>query len=131
MYKVLVDVIHGNKWINDFMHAADTFEESKILGNHSYMEVEVEDDCNIFTLAEELASLYTKSGEVVSFVGLDKIDGKPIYYGTHYFKPGLQTISNGKQWGMACEMITKLGYKVETNERRIITKINSGYEGSN
>lgn len=130
MYKVLVDVIHGNKWINDFMHTTDTFEKGRILGNHSYIEVEVEDDCNVFTLADEIASMYTKLGEVVSFVGLNKIDGKHITYGTHYFKPNLQTISNGKQWGMACEMISKLGYLVETNERRILIKVSSKNEES-
>lgn len=126
MYKVEVDIIHGNRWMDNFMHAADAFDKGRFLGNYENLIVEVADDCNVFTLAKDIADMYSSAGQLVSFVGLKTIAGNHITHGTHYFKEGLQTISTGRQWGMACDMITQLGYIVETNERRIITKINSG-----
>lgn len=123
MNTIILDVIMGDAMINRLMHAADTFESSKILGEHS--QLELVGNPNVFTLAKTIADGLNESGKIVSFVGLKLINGKPIWHGTHYFKPGLRTISTGRQWGVARDMIRTLGYEVETDETLVITNVQS------
>lgn len=119
--EIILDIIHGSKTHHDFMKAVDVFEEGKFLGEHE--TIQITGMPNLFTLAETLKDAYEHAGRLVTFIGLKFIDGKPISNGVHYLKPGVRTISNGKQWGLLCHMLETLGYLVETDNLRFVTSV--------
>lgn len=116
-----MDLIYAEKNIDDFMHAADVFEISKRLGKHECIVVKG-GDIKIHELVVNMKNALEKAGMVVTFVGINHIDGEVFNFPEPYVKEGTSCISNGRQWGLLKDLLMSIGYKVETNERMQVTK---------
>lgn len=114
MKVVQVDIIHGDKVRDDFMHACDIFEKGKILADYESYEVSGEPDLD--KLTETMQKTFEQAGRVVAFVSIRTIDGVKNTKYPAYIKPEVQTISNGRSFGLFHKMLKQLGYTVETDE---------------
>lgn len=119
--KVYVDIIHGDKKVDQFMHACDVFEAFKVLGEHNSLEVEG-DGIDLDNLCENIKNSYEKSGRIVSFVAIKRVGATYTNEYKNYIRPGTAAISTGHQWGMLHKILSGLGYKVETDSQmRVIS----------
>lgn len=121
--KIILDIIHGDKAQNEFMHHCDVFENSKQLGNHEEICFSVEDGIDLDNLTTNLKDAYEKSGRNVVFVSVRQVGLTLTNDYERYIMPNVSTISSGKKWGMFKDGLDKMGYEVETNERMQVTKV--------
>jgi|GEM_PF-2895942 len=124
VFQVSFDIIQGDKKVNDFMHAADVFEKGKQLGEYQNMNFEItgqgEPDWQ-----EAVDKIFENSIEKfnVLFVSIREINGKNPEKPYLKFKEGVQSVSDGKQWGLFSDCLNQLGYQCETNETMHVTSI--------
>lgn len=114
---------------NEFMHAADVFEQSKELVMHDRTTLITSD------LEKTLASLhenYKKSveqvGGYVIFIGICHVNGKEYKDTNCFFKEGVRSVSMLQKgtlgWGVFKDILTKLGYDVVTTNDMKVIKVN-------
>ena len=54
------------------------------------------------------------------FLGIREVDGVLTNKYKPFIQEGVQSISDGHQWGMFHKMLEKIGYKVETNQHMVV-----------
>lgn len=118
--EIILDVIAGNYMQNKFMHAADVFEEGKQLGTHFNLNVtgeniNLKELCGNMVKALEHEELGTQR-QSVTFVAIRKINGKRAINPRAFIKPNVQSISDGKNWGVFKKLLEQIGYSAETTE---------------
>jgi len=123
-WEVSIDIIQGDKKINEFMHAADVFEKGKQLGEHQNMNFEItgKDEPNWQEIVDKIFESSSKEFNIL-FVSIREIDGKTPKESFVRFKEGVQSISNGKQWGLFSDCLNQLGYQCEVNDIMHVTSI--------
>ena len=121
--KVILDIIHGNKTQNEFMHHCDVFENSKQLGKHEELCVSGKDGIDIDNLTTNLKDAYEKSGRNVVFVSVKQVGSTLTNDYERYIMPNVSTISSGKKWGMFKDGLERMGYEVETDEHMRVTGV--------
>jgi hypothetical protein len=120
--KLIIDAIIGDKFINDFMHSGDVFEQGKQLGKLETWELEGE-NILVFEVLKPFLKAYKEDKKHVIFLGLRSMDGKPVENFEHYFMKGVQTISNGHKFGLFRDLLKGLGYQVEVDENMRVTRV--------
>ncbi len=115
--EVILDVFTSNALQNDFMHASDVFEQSKQLASHDFVKISGTPEMNFEKMAETVVNAYKEAGQNVVFVCIRMIDGVWCNKYPAYLMQGVNSISNGNQWGLFKDMLETLGYHVEYNER--------------
>lgn len=123
--KVIIDVIHGDRKQNDFMHYCDVFENSKQLGKYESFVVEGEPDLENLTI--NIKKSLEAAGESVVFVSIRQVGPTLTNDYERYIMPGVSTISNGHKWGMFHKMLKDLGYEAETNQYMRVEKVKLVY----
>ena len=121
--KILFDVFeHGNGKINEFMHAADVFEESKQLAEHNQFDIvcQTEGDIKYDLLIKEMVKAFNEAGRNIIFLSIRKINGLLVNEFAPYIKEGVKSISTGKKWGVFKNMLETLDYEVETTETMVV-----------
>lgn len=127
--KLTYDMFYGDRQLNAFMHAADVFEKGKQLANFQRfdMEFELEEDSRVATsediqkIFDHLREATTKEYNLV-FLSIRAVDGVATNEFEPYIKEGVQSISDGKGWGMFHEMLKRIGYDVEHTQFMQVTK---------
>ena len=85
--EIVLDIIHGDSKINDFMHVADVFEESKQIGMHEQYKISGTPD--IQKIVSIIKEGFEKSGRNVSFVAIRSIDGEVFHFPSRISNPVL------------------------------------------
>lgn len=117
--KTKIDVIMGNAQMDRIMHAMDMFEPGKIMGSTYVIEIKHSKPLSKKMLLGIKAGLEEVDNVIVSFMG---VKGKK----TVYFKAGIQSISNGKNWVTLPNLLKVLGYSCKTDEHmRVISITNN------
>lgn len=120
--EIILDVISGDSKINSLMHCADMFEESKQLGKYESIEVTgVNIDVN--NLITNIIDAYKKCNKDVTFlsiVSIDKILNTEI---KPFFKSNVNTISSGTKFALFKDILNRLNYIVETDDRMCVTNV--------
>ncbi|MEK6828901.1 MAG: hypothetical protein AABY15_02160 [Nanoarchaeota archaeon] len=119
--KVKVDVIIGDKMMNNFMHACDMFEDSKQLGKYEQMVVSGKPEMDLKNLSRNLKDALEKSGMNVVFVSVRQIGPTLTNDYDRYIMPGVSAITDGHKWGMFHKLLEGLGYEVETDNQMKVT----------
>jgi len=125
MKTIILDAIYGKKDINEFMHIADIFEPFKQLAEYKQLELSVNFNDSEIERAENtiniLKEALEESGMNVIFLSIRTIDNIPVKM-KNYINKNISVISTGKEFGMLHEILSALGYKVETNEQMQVIK---------
>lgn len=134
--KINMTAIVGNKKQNDFMHFADVFERGKILGDilNFTITCEAKDvfdsefEKTLKSSCEFSRQSFEKSDCIVTYVGINNISfdddqGHNVILNRTilpYIRPGVQTISNGKEFGLFDNFLKQkhFGYIVQTSQYR-------------
>lgn len=119
--KIDIDVIHGEKQINEFMHICDVFEQSKQFGEYECYTV-TGSNINISKLIMNFKNTFEKAGRNVIFIGINNIDGKIFNFPKPYIRPGISMISDGHQWYLLKDLLNLIGYKTEIDKNMRIIK---------
>ena len=119
--KIRLDVISSDKKINDFMHAADVFEQGKQLGMYECMEITGTAEVNIFKIVNVLKDALEKCNKNVVFIGIRSIDDLIFNFPGPYIMKDVQSISSGRKYGLFRDQLVGLGYEVETDEHMRVT----------
>jgi hypothetical protein len=130
-YTIEFDILGGNdrdKFMNDFLHSADVFEEGKICASCQRLSLTIEKDVDLKILCKHVSETFKKAGGYTVFVGIKKINDKSPSIHPVWFKEGIQTITllqEGKRpgWILFKDALTKLGYTVETDENMHVISI--------
>ena len=123
--KILLDVMYGDKMMNEFMHHADVFEPSKQLAAHHQIELTGE-NINLDKTCHVMFSALTSNDKNVVFVAIRSVDGIRYVHDdkeTYYIMPGINSISNGHNWGLFKDHLLTLGYITKTDERMRVLEI--------
>jgi hypothetical protein len=127
MKKITLDAIYGDAKVNEFMHAADVFENFKQYAILNEVEMDVTFGDDEIERAENtiniLKDALEKSGQNVVFIAIKTIDNVRRTM-KNYLKENVSVISTGEQWVMFSELLKKLGYKVETNDQMQVISVN-------
>lgn len=115
-----LDLILGDKKMNDWMHMLDAFEETKVLGE--FTQIVIEGEFDLWTITKKLAD-YLEEDYAVHFIGIKTIDNYDAKNAVHYLKPNISSISDGRKWGTFRDLLCRLGYDVYTNDRMIVTNV--------
>lgn len=115
-YKVVIDTITGDSMINEFMHAADVFENGKQIGFYEQVVITGETEVKIESLVDILKSAFEKVKKNVVFISIREINKKPVFNYKPYIRPNTQSISTGREWGMLKNILETIGYEVETDQ---------------
>jgi hypothetical protein len=126
--KIRLDVISSDKRINDFMHAADVFEQGKQLGKYECMEVTGTAEINIFNLINVLKNALENCDKNVVFIGIRSIDDLIFNFPAPYIMKDVQSISDGSKWGLFRDQLIRLGYEVETDQFMRVTSATRMYK---
>jgi hypothetical protein len=118
---IVLDVICGDKRINQFMHYGDVFESGKQYGE--YAEITIEGEPNLDKLPENIRTSLEAVGQDVLFVSIATIDGIAPKKDYIFFKPGIQTISLGKKYSLFKDVLSVLGYNSITDKQMYVIKI--------
>lgn len=131
-WEVSIDIIQGDKKINEFMHAVDVFEAGKQHGEYQNINFQItgRDEPNWQSVVNEIFEKSTEQFNVL-FVSIRKVDGKTPDESFVRFKEGVQTISDGKKWGLFSNCLNQLGYQCETNDTMHVTSISLPHVESN
>jgi hypothetical protein len=124
-HEIIVDVFGGDKMAklqNQFMHSADVFEGGKQFA--TYMQLTVTGNPDLDKLCERIKDSFEQIGGYIIFAGIKSIDGVRVDKPRAYFKEGVQTISNGHQFGLFRDKLITLGYTPETNKHMMVTAVN-------
>lgn len=122
--KIEIDLLGGNtkaKFMNNFMHWGDVFEEGKQLAVHERFTVVGNDCVDLEKLCERIANAYEQAGGYAVFVGIRKIDNKRVDCSNAWFLKDVHSISMGNKWGLFKDILNHLGYIVETDENMRVT----------
>jgi len=111
--KIELDLFYGDDFKNRFMHAADVFEQGKQLAEYNQFVVTGTPDLN--KLCDNMKNALEKTGKNVVLVAIRSINGKRVTP-RPYIKPNVQTISDGKKFGLFKDMLERIGYKVDVSE---------------
>lgn len=120
--KLTLDVIFriaSEEFTYSFMKAADLWNDSKQLARHSRAEMEWDEKTK--TLQEFVdftKDSIEKDGTTVVFIGFKT----PVECAS-YIKPNVNSITNGYEWAVFETLLINLGYKAETNQHRMVTKV--------
>jgi hypothetical protein len=124
-HSIILDVICGDKMMklqNNFMHACDVFEKGKHLGQH--LQLEATGNPNMEKLCENVKNAYEQASEgYVLFIAIRTIDGERCKEPQAIFNKGIQTISDGSNFGLFKNILKQLGYEAETNEYMMVESI--------
>jgi hypothetical protein len=122
--KIIVEILYGDRKINQFMHSADIFEPGKqLVTNHENYTI-TGTDIKLPLLCENVAKAFEKGGDKnVVFVAIKSINDKRVKDAMPYFKPETQSISNGKTWGLFKDVLMQMGYEVETSQHMHVTNV--------
>ena len=124
---VQVDVFHGDKFRNNFMHYADVFEDGKQLANYECFIITGRP--NLEKLSINIKESLEKLNRNVVFVAIRSVDNVRVSNPNAYIKPNVQTISmvqNGNLgFAMFNDCLLNLGYKVVTNECMQVLSVSS------
>lgn len=125
-FDITLDVLCGNKLINEFMHCADVFETGKHFVEHKTFTLSITGNPNLNKLCENFKNALENDGKInVIFVAIRDINGDfhPKY--NKYIKPNVQTLSmyqNGiLGWALFKDVLKTLKYNVETNQHMMVT----------
>lgn len=121
--KVKVDIIHGDKQKNEFMHACDMYEPSKQLGEYEQVVVEGSEDMNLEELTTNIKNAYDQSGRSVVFVSVRQVGPTLTNDYDRYIMPNISAITSGKKWGLFKSVLEQIGYEVETNEHMQVESV--------
>jgi hypothetical protein len=120
-YIINLDVLCSNKFMNDFMHYADVFENGKQLAEYHSYTIEITGNPDLSKFCENFKNSLEEAGKQnVVFVAMKQINNefKPKY--PIYFKKGIQTLSMYKNgslgWSLFRNILNQLGYTATTNE---------------
>lgn len=125
-------MLHANKFvarIDEFMHAADLFGESKRFVSYSKFELKlgVIDDSVIQELFLKFVEEVESDGSYIVFAAVKSVDGKDPKERVFKLMPGINTVSvyqyNDLKWGLLSDVLKRLGYKVKTDERMIVESV--------
>lgn len=117
-----VVIVSGNKMQDEFMHAADVFEPGKKLGESFTLKVTGK-NIGISILTHNLKVALESEKQNVWFIALSKVAGRTPKKKYEIITPGIQTISNGNNWCLFKDVLAKIGFEVETDERMHVTKL--------
>lgn len=124
--EIILDVIsYGDRRQNEFMKACDVFEPGKFLGAYSQMKV-AGDTVDIANLPTNISKAIEAAGGYALFVSVASIrsaDDIDVEFPEPYFKKGVQTISDGKSFGLFKDCLEQIGYKVETDQYMHVTNV--------
>lgn len=123
--KIVLDVLSGSKIMNQLMHSADVFENSKQLADkYSQYGADSVKEEQLDTLCELTKKQLEKDKSLnVVFVGIYSIDGKRQTNPRAYIMPGVNSISTGNKWGVFSSVLNKMGYECETDEHACVTSV--------
>lgn len=121
---IILDVICGDKFTNDFMHYADVFEPGKQLGTYHNITIKGE-GIKIADICSNMKKALEKVGQNVTFIGISSINGRKLLNPMGYIKPKVQTISDGKNWCLFKSILEQLGYEVTTSEQMHVEIVKS------
>lgn len=117
--EITFDVFSGNKLTNELMHSADIFDSSKQLA--TYRKIKFIDDKKALTLDKWLVlfkEILEKADENVIFLSIREIDGQPNNEFQPYILENINSLSTGHKFGVFEDMLDRIGYDVESDERR-------------
>lgn len=128
-FTVVLDMIGGTKFDKQreaFMHYADIFDPGKRLGKKSRLVLKTA----IYPTPEQLdiicenikKAILSVDGYVL-FIAVRHIDGLRLKDPRAIIEQGVQTISDGKKWGVFKDYLLQMGYLAETNEFMVVTKV--------
>lgn len=114
--KLYFDVIYSNKLLNDLMIAMDLFDQGKKnLGDVKQVVITISQEIvhkhQIDQLIRGMVRIWSEEGKNIVFIGYRSLEFSSIH-----IKPGIQTISDGNKYGLFKDILTTLGYKVETTD---------------
>jgi len=119
MKKIVMDALYGDAQINDMMHAADVFESFNQLAVYKELTLDVTFNDDEIERAQKtvdhVVNAFKTTHKNVVFVSIRTIDNVPVKM-NNYIMPNISVISSGDKWFMFHEFLTRIGYKVETNE---------------
>ncbi len=122
-HKATIDVIAGNKILNDIMKAANLRDSSKCYADYTEHAIEFTGDAS--KLADVFYKSYENCDRMVVFVGVRSIDGvkpaTPIY--ALHSGAKISQISDGKIVALFKDVLTALDYTVEVDERNRVVSI--------
>ena len=127
--KIAFDCFYGDKKLNQFMHACDVFETGKQLAQFKPFETTLTLEEGKETLSdEEIEKVYNLLWEQTGkeynlvFLAIRSVDDVKTNRFKPFIKEGVQTLSDGKGWGMFNEMLERIGYDVEVSQFMQVTE---------
>lgn len=120
----MLDLIAGDKKLNEIMETADMRESHKfyVLGNRYEIKFKGKLE-SIANIVDAMRKASESEGSIVIFCGIAVINDvkpkEPIYY----LKRNVSLISDGKKVGMLRDILQSLGYTVEVDEHNRVVKL--------
>jgi len=122
--KIVVDIIYCNdKQLNKFMHVADVFEKSKVIGVIGQLTITADPEVDVKNIPNHIKNAYEHAGGYLVFAGIKMFKGKTMKKRPIYFQKGINQISNGEHWTLFSNLLKSMGYDVTTNEHMIVTNV--------
>lgn len=114
--KVELDLIMGNKSMNNFMHVCDVFEAGKHLGESYTLTLDFTELGNFSDKLKVIKDTLEKNGYDVIFIAVNNINGQRVTEWPILFKESVQTLSNGSKYVLFKDLLSKLGYNSVTDQ---------------
>jgi hypothetical protein len=128
-YTIVLDMIggtHHDKLVDQFMHMGDVFEKGKRFGTHCEIVITCSNDPTaeqLIMICKQIKAAMESEKGYVLFIAVKSVNGKRIEDPQAIIEEGIQTISDGKKWGLFRDHLLVRGYQAETNEFMCVTKI--------
>lgn len=123
--KVVLDILGGykeDKFINEFMHAADVYEEGKQYAQ--YFQLIVEGTPNLNELIPNILKTYNQLNGYIVFAAIRSIDDKRCNDHKGYFMENVQTISlnvdGTLKFCLFKDLLKYLGYDCLTDQKMYV-----------
>jgi hypothetical protein len=119
MKKIVMDALYADAHLNTLMHTSDIFESFNQLATYQQLTLDVTFNDDEIERAQKtidhVVNAFKTANKNVVFVSIRTIDNVPVKM-NNYIMPNISVISSGNKWFMFHEFLTRIGYKVETNE---------------
>lgn len=117
----VIDVIAGNKMLNEIMGMADMRDSYKVFAELKRYKITFVGSGD--NLANDMRQMQEFAGDKVVLSYVREIDGVKPEISDYYLKQGVSQISDGKKVGMLRDILQALGYTVEVDEHNRVVKL--------
>ncbi len=117
----VIDVIAGNKMLNEIMGMADMRDSYKVFAELKRYKITFVGSGD--NLANDMRQMQEFAGDKVVLSYVREIDGVKLETPDYYLKQGVSQISDGKKVSMLKDMLQALGYTVEVDEHNRVVKL--------